>query len=321
MREGKGIGGASMTVVYGLWALDLAGCEPDEVTEAMVSFLLKNQRPEGHWFTGGSRPPLEESPVTCAVLAMEGLRKYATPGQRDAADAAVARATAWLAGAPMKRQEDRNSRLWGLHLLGAEADPIRRARDAVLAAQHDDGGWSPRDDMASDAYATGQALWTLHVADLPATHPAYERGVRYLLGTQHDDGSWKVETRAKPVQVYFENGDPHGKHQFISTPATCWAVAALAAALTTTAIAPEPYDLVIKGGTIVDGTGNPWSFGDLAIRGDRIAAVGRVEPDVPARARSTRKAWSSRPASSTSIRTPTGPCWKTARPRARSARA
>jgi N-acyl-D-aspartate/D-glutamate deacylase len=60
-------------------------------------------------------------------------------------------------------------------------------------------------------------------------------------------------------------------------------VAALAAALSTTASAPEPYDLVIKGGTIVDGTGNPWSFGDLAIRGDRIAAVGRVEPDVPAR--------------------------------------
>ncbi|HEU4643623.1 MAG TPA: D-aminoacylase [Gemmatimonadaceae bacterium] len=35
-----------------------------------------------------------------------------------------------------------------------------------------------------------------------------------------------------------------------------------------------PYDLLIVHGRIVDGTGNPWYYGDLAIRGDRIARVG-----------------------------------------------
>lgn len=41
--------------------------------------------------------------------------------------------------------------------------------------------------------------------------------------------------------------------------------------------AAEPeYDLLIRGGRIVDGSGNPWFMGDLAIRGDRIVAVGRV---------------------------------------------
>ncbi|QDV35273.1 N-acyl-D-amino-acid deacylase family protein [Tautonia plasticadhaerens] len=45
---------------------------------------------------------------------------------------------------------------------------------------------------------------------------------------------------------------------------------------------PGPYDLVIRGGRIVDGTGNPWYFGDLAIRGDRIAAVGRIPEDAEA---------------------------------------
>ena len=34
------------------------------------------------------------------------------------------------------------------------------------------------------------------------------------------------------------------------------------------------YDLVIENGRIVDGTGAAWSYGDLAIRGDRIAAIG-----------------------------------------------
>jgi N-acyl-D-amino-acid deacylase len=34
------------------------------------------------------------------------------------------------------------------------------------------------------------------------------------------------------------------------------------------------HDLVISGGRIVDGCGNPWFYGDVAVRGDRIAAVG-----------------------------------------------
>ncbi len=36
------------------------------------------------------------------------------------------------------------------------------------------------------------------------------------------------------------------------------------------------YDLVIRDGRIIDGTGNPWFAGDVAIRGDRIVAVGRL---------------------------------------------
>ena len=40
------------------------------------------------------------------------------------------------------------------------------------------------------------------------------------------------------------------------------------------ASADAPYDLLIRNGMIVDGTGSPWVRGDVAIRGDRIAAVG-----------------------------------------------
>jgi len=41
--------------------------------------------------------------------------------------------------------------------------------------------------------------------------------------------------------------------------------------------ADEPvYNLVIRNGRIVDGAGNPWFLGDVAIRGERIVAVGRV---------------------------------------------
>jgi N-acyl-D-aspartate/D-glutamate deacylase len=38
---------------------------------------------------------------------------------------------------------------------------------------------------------------------------------------------------------------------------------------------PE-FDLLIRHGKLVDGTGNPWFHGDVAINGDRIVAVGQV---------------------------------------------
>jgi N-acyl-D-aspartate/D-glutamate deacylase len=48
--------------------------------------------------------------------------------------------------------------------------------------------------------------------------------------------------------------------------------------------AAEPaYDLVIRHGKVVDGSGNPWFYGDIAVRGDRLVAVGRVPPGKAAR--------------------------------------
>jgi N-acyl-D-amino-acid deacylase len=40
-----------------------------------------------------------------------------------------------------------------------------------------------------------------------------------------------------------------------------------------TAAAQPAYDLVISGGRVIDGTGNAWFYGDVGIRGDRIARI------------------------------------------------
>jgi dihydroorotase/N-acyl-D-amino-acid deacylase len=42
------------------------------------------------------------------------------------------------------------------------------------------------------------------------------------------------------------------------------------------------YDLIVRGGRVIDGTGNPWFAADVAVRGDRIAAVGHL-PDARAK--------------------------------------
>jgi N-acyl-D-amino-acid deacylase len=53
--------------------------------------------------------------------------------------------------------------------------------------------------------------------------------------------------------------------------------------LSTPAWAAERHDVVIRGGTIVDGTGNPWYRGDVAIARDRIVRVGWVPADAEVR--------------------------------------
>jgi N-acyl-D-amino-acid deacylase len=65
------------------------------------------------------------------------------------------------------------------------------------------------------------------------------------------------------------------------------AAAALAVLLATTSLGaatpPPAYDLVIRGGEILDGSGKPGVQGDVAIKGDRIAYVGPHAPGQGAR--------------------------------------
>jgi N-acyl-D-amino-acid deacylase len=43
-----------------------------------------------------------------------------------------------------------------------------------------------------------------------------------------------------------------------------------------TSLQDAAYDLVLRNGKIVDGTGNPWYYADLAVKGDKIVALGKI---------------------------------------------
>ncbi len=58
--------------------------------------------------------------------------------------------------------------------------------------------------------------------------------------------------------------------------------AALAANGVAAQAAPEQYDVLIRGGRLLDGTGAPWRYADVAIRGDRIVEVGAIDPSATA---------------------------------------
>ena len=148
MNAGKHIPGGSATAGFGLWAMKLDRRPADDTTTAIVAYLLQVQgiaeakaKIEGLWAPSCTRVPMN-SKVGTTVLALIGMKHYATESQRKDVDKAATLAETWLATAPLGSTDDRFWRLWGLHLFAGNAATIEEIRTALIAAQLKDGGWS-----------------------------------------------------------------------------------------------------------------------------------------------------------------------------------
>jgi N-acyl-D-amino-acid deacylase len=240
MRAGQSIGGRAATASYALWTWSIAEATRDDTTAALVEYLLHAQHADGSWKPPSNRPPLEESTISCTVLSAAGLLRW-SPGERqEATRAAVEKARRWLADAPRRTHEDVVFALWSTALLKTQAPSPAELLVELQDSQQADGGWGAAAGLNSDAYATGQTLYVLLQTPWPVTSDVRDRAVEWLLREQKADGSWHVVTRSKPIQEWFDNGDPHGDDQFISIAATGWAVASLAARLHAVAPAAQP---------------------------------------------------------------------------------
>lgn len=195
---------------------------------AMAKVLARQQGPDGAWRFSMPRVPMQSSFFTFTALAVRGLDTFAPADSKEEVAERIARAKAWLESTPAKTSEDRAGRLLGLKWAGASEGALRKAVADVLADQRADGGWAQLPELQSDAYATGQALYALRVGGgVSGSDLRVQRGVRFLLRTQDDDGSWFVNKRAFPANNYFDAGFPHGQSQYASFNATCWATLAL----------------------------------------------------------------------------------------------
>src|SRR5262245_43945504 len=156
-------------------------------------------------------PPTWESSETLALWALLAWELSVPADPQEAAEVRTGRerTVAWLG----KTRSTDTSQSTSLRLLldtrtGKSAEQLQARIDQLLKLQNADGGWSQTKDLASDAYATGQALYALSFAAVKKDRPEIQRAVAFLLATQSDDGSWPmtprnhpgVETTKKPVR-------------------------------------------------------------------------------------------------------------------------
>ncbi len=215
-------------VSYALIGLGAANYPANETTSALAKVVAAWQADKGAFFTlPAIRPPMEASHFTSTALSLRALQLY---GDGDA-QSRIARANKWLRDATPQTNEDRVMQLLGLAWGKVPQTDLATYRNALLAQQREDGGWSQLRGLETDAYATGQALVALYEAGQPVQSAEYQRGIAFLLRTQYADGSWLVRTRTHVVQIPKDSGFPHGKHQWISAAGTGWAAMAIALAM------------------------------------------------------------------------------------------
>jgi hypothetical protein len=175
--------------------------KPDPVARQGLKRLLQtvesDQTNNGSWAAWPqTRPPIfGSSDDSMTALATLAVLPAAASGD-DNAMVVRDKGVKWLA--QTKTDDDPESVAMRLVLwtrLGRPAHEWRPLVRRIKGRQNADGGWSQAKGMASDAWATGQALYALAEAGIKPDEPVIARGRAFLIKTQRDDGSWPMTSR------------------------------------------------------------------------------------------------------------------------------
>ncbi|MCP4498777.1 MAG: hypothetical protein GY822_02285 [Deltaproteobacteria bacterium] len=112
-------------------------------------------------------------------------------------------ATAFKKNAPGDVQQ-LNYALLGLAEAGAQGSERNVAilRGDLLERQNRDGGWALSRGGSSDAFGTGQTLYTLRRLGLTDSDAAVRKGTRWLIGQQKPNGGWSQSGSAKAEAMW-----------------------------------------------------------------------------------------------------------------------
>ena len=194
----------------------------------MVHHLVTVQASDGRWINNIPRPPMMSNDVTATALAIHAIKHYGWRGRKEEFAASIEHGRRWLWTVYAETNEESIFQMLGLHWAGESDEKLTCLARSLRRQQREDGGWAQLPSLESDAYATGEALYTLaQIVKDPMADPSWQRGLRFLLETQEDDGTWHVARRAFPFQPTMTSGFPHHRDSWISAAATSWAVMAL----------------------------------------------------------------------------------------------
>jgi ankyrin repeat protein len=216
------------TFGYELLSLAAERVPPSAITDGQVHHLLTIQASDGRWINNIPRPPMMSSDVTATALSIHAIKSYGWQGRKAEFAASVEHARRWLWTVKAQTNEEAIYQMLGLRWAGESTEMMTCLVGSLRKGQRKDGGWAQLPTLETDAYATGQALYTLaQIVKNPLTDPTWQRGLRFLLETQEDDGTWHVARRAFPFQPTMNSGFPHHRDSWISAAGTSWAVLAL----------------------------------------------------------------------------------------------
>ena len=98
-QKAKGQGGQVATAGYALWALEAGEYQSDEITSAVVHYLLERQKGQVYWSQKSQRPPTSGSDFTNTYLALRALQKFGQPEHQDDIDQRASAVAQWFAKA------------------------------------------------------------------------------------------------------------------------------------------------------------------------------------------------------------------------------
>jgi hypothetical protein len=187
-----------------------------DVLRRIAGHLLRHQESDGAWAWSSAPaknrpPPVFESDEVVTLLAYMDLGPQipADPAEASPARDGRARAAAWLGRQkPCESTQTRALQLFRDVRAGKPSMELEPGIERLLCLQHEDGGWGQERGLASDAYATGQALYFLALAGVSRDRAKIRRGVTFLTASQKPDGSWPMTSRAHPGATPMTNPVP-----------------------------------------------------------------------------------------------------------------
>jgi ankyrin repeat protein len=226
------IGDFPYGAAYFMGAARTLGAPPNPGFAEVSVVVGGQQRANGLWRHGFERGSMQHSYFTTCALTVEALKKYWPADRKADLDQRMAKALNWAKSTKTECAEDLAGKLLLLKAAGGSKEEIEVAAKDLELAQAPEGGWRPPHLSRSDAYTTGLSIFALRTAAGRAgSYSAIDRGLKFLVRTQDEDGTWYVPKQVAAYNNHFDASFPHGYAQYASFAGTCWATIGMIEAL------------------------------------------------------------------------------------------